>query len=134
MIGLFSFSKVGTGEEAPRILANQMWPIGPVFNELTIVPAIFDHHAGEAKRQRAVAAGPDAKPLIRLGRKTRMARIDDDELCAPGLCLGDSRTVSKPSDRGIMAPQHHAVGVFEIGDGHCDAKAVGENHFLAVTA
>ena len=62
-----------------------------------------------------------------------MARIDDDELCAPGLGFGDSRTISKPSDRGIMAPQHYAVGMLEIGDGHCDAKAVRKNHFLAVT-
>ena len=134
MIGSFSLAKVGSGEHAPGIHADQMRPVGPVLDEFAVVPAVFDHHAGHAKRQRAVGSGPDAQPLIGLGGEASMARIDGDELGTSGLGGGDARTVWEPGDGRIMAPQHNAVAMLEIGDRQSDAEAVRKNHFLGVAA
>jgi hypothetical protein len=58
--------EIGGGEESPRVVAHEERAVRPVADELAIPAALREHHAGQAERQRAVAPGSHAQPLIRL--------------------------------------------------------------------
>ena len=122
--------QVGAGEETPRVVPHQEGAVGPARDELPVEPALLDHDAGEAERQRPVAARADAEPLIGLVRKAGAARVDHHERCAARLCVGDARRMGEPGRARVVAPQDEAIGSRQIGHGHRHAEGVGEHHLL----
>ena len=82
----------------------------------------FQEQVGEAQGERAVAAGPDAQPHIRLDREACAARIDDDELGAARLRFGDPAGIGEPGGARVVPPEDDATGVLEIRHRRVDAE------------
>lgn len=122
------------GQEASGLGMHQQRAVAPVAHEVAVVPALLDHHAGDAKGESAVAARPHAEPEIGLVGKPGLAGIDDDELGAARLCRRGARRVGEPGGAGVMAPEQHAAGVGEIQGGHADAEGIGAGVILVPVA
>jgi hypothetical protein len=106
--------QIGLGQQPAGIGAHQQRPITPIADKIAVEPAPFDHHIGDAKRQRAVAAGSHPEPEIGFVGEADMARIDDDQ---PHPALergGNGGRVGKAAEAGIVAPQDQAAAVGDV--------------------
>jgi hypothetical protein len=123
--------EVGGGEEPAGVVAHQERAVGPVADELPVVPALADHDAGQAERQRAVGARPHTQPLIRPAGRAGAPRVHDDERRTARLRLGNCGGLGQVGVRGVVAPQQQAAGSLEVGRADVGAEGVGR-HEVAV--
>ncbi len=122
------------GEEAPGLRMQQQRAVAPVPHEVAVVPAFLDHHAGNAQREGAVAARPDAEPEIGLVGEAGLAGIDDDEPGASRLRRRGTGGVGEPGGAGIVAPEQDAAGIGEVGRRHAHAEGIGAGVILVPVA
>ena len=106
--------KIGAGQVTAGCRVNEERPGAPVAQKRFVVPALLDHHPGNAERQGAIAAGPHAQPLIRLYRAACPPRIDHDQFGAARLGGSRALRMDQPRGIGIMAPVNDAAGTFII--------------------
>ena len=53
--------------------------VAVLLDERTVVAVFGDEHVAPGEHQREIGAGPDRQPVLRLARRDREARIDDDD-------------------------------------------------------
>lgn len=124
---------------ADDVLAPLLEAIGlhPLRHVLVVVEVLGVEHVGHRQAERRVGSGADGYPLGAQGLGAHVVhRVDQDELAAA--LLGQLHVVghmSEPGHHGIEAPQHHELGVQQIGSleaGECVGRsldeAVGEAH------
>ena len=66
-----------------RLAVHDVGRVGPVGNEVGVVPAVLDHHVGQGEGERRVGPGSNAQPVVGLGGKSRLAGVDHDQLGTP---------------------------------------------------
>ena len=111
--------------------------VGPVADEVGVVPAVLDHHVGEGQRECRVGAGPDPQPVVGLGGEARLARVDDDQLRAARDRGDGARRVGEAGHGRVVPPEQDAAGVLEIRQvdaGHGGAERVERGEVAAPPA
>ena len=109
----------------------------PLRHVLVVVEVLGVEHVGHGQAERRVGAGADGYPLGAQGLGAHVVhRVDEDELAAA--LLGQLHVVghvAEPRHHGIESPEHHELGVQQVGGletGECVGrpldKAVGEAH------
>ena len=116
--------EVGGREQPAGVLAHQQRPVGPVADEVAIVPALREHHRGQPEGERAVGAGAHAQPLVGAGGRARAPRIDHDQRGAARDRLRDRGGLGEVGGRRVVAPQEQAGGPLEVRG--ADVGAEGE--------
>ena len=83
------------------VAAHEEWRIRPAAHEVSVEQIFFDEDMDHRHRQFAIGAGLYSEPTVGFLSKSRLARIDDDELgaavSARGLC-------------GLLAPATSLAG------------------------
>jgi hypothetical protein len=108
---------VGTarGEQVPDAAAvDLIGRVGPVADEVDVVPAVLHHHVREGQGERRVSAGPDPQPVVGPGGEAHLAWVDDDQLRAARDRGGGARRMSEAGDGRVVPPEQDAAGVLEI--------------------
>src|SRR5207247_10897978 len=97
--------EIGLRQQSAVVGAHEQRAVRPVADERAIVPAALDHDAGDAERERAVAAGADAQPQVGLAGEAGEAWIDDDQPRGAPDGPHGPRRVSESPDARALAPQ-----------------------------
>lgn len=110
--------------QQPRLRAvHEERGVGQIAHEVAVVPAFFQHHAGDAQGERAVGAWANPQPEVRLVRGAGPARIDHDELRASGAGVRHLSGLCDPGRPRVVSPQQRAPGVLPVRG--ADVHAVG---------
>ncbi len=116
--------EVGGREQAAGVLAHQQRAVGPVADEVAIVPALRDHDRGEPEGERPVGAGPHAQPLVGARGRARAPRVHHDQGRAARGGLRDRGGLGQVGARRVVAPEQQAAGALEVR--RADVGAEGE--------
>src|SRR2546426_8332528 len=96
------------------VLSHEEGAVRPLADEGRIVEPFLQQDVDHAQGKRAVAAGPDSEPAIRLLGQTMLARVDDNESGAPGSGPADAQSGGRFRGLRVVAPEKHAVGVLVV--------------------
>ena len=121
--------------QQPRLRAvHEKRGVGQVAHEVAVVPAFGQHHAGDSERERAVGARADPQPQVRLVRGAGPARIDHDQLRAPGARIRHLPGLRDPGSARVVSPQQRASGVLPVRSADVHAVGVGGGDILVPVA
>ena len=130
--------EIGGGKKPPGVVAHQEGAVGPVADELPVVPALGDHDPGDAERQRAVRSRSHAQPLVGAARRPGATWVDDHQRGPARLHLDNRRRLGQVRVRRIVTPEQQAAGTLEVrradvsAEGICGREvAVPGAHLLA---
>ena len=115
------------GQQLSIVCTHEQRAVGPITDEFMIVPAVRNHHSGDAERQSTIAAGPHLQPEIGFPGRTGAARIDQDQARTIFEGLHGGGRMAQPGQIGVVAPEQDAASVLQVGHiraGHPDAESV----------
>ena len=98
------------GRPGLHVLGERLEAERRALDVVVVHEAVGEQHLHDGQGQRAVGAGPHREMLVRLQRRRRAIRIDDDDVRASLPRLLDERHHVDRGVRRVDAPQHDEVG------------------------
>ena len=126
--------EIALAQQSRLGVVHQIRRIGQVPHEIAVVPALLQHHPGHSECERAVGARADPQPQVRLVRGAGPARVDHDELRAPGSGVRHLPCLRDPGGARVVSPQQGAPGVLPVRGADVHPVGVGGRDVLVPVA